>query len=131
MIAAPTRTTDSDLASLKADQFTQPIAAGTLSSGQKYEIIFSAKSAVTDGFHFIVSFPGRTELSQDEQVESFQVANMFASEIPEAVEFGYRFAQNFGPMRNRPEPHAHLIVPGSYDEQQSAPRFVDKWRKQE
>ena len=128
MLTGPNRTTDLDLASLKADQFTQPIAEGTLSSGQKYEIIFSQKSAVSDGFHFIVSFPGRTDLTPDEQVESFQVANLFASEIPQATEFGYRFSQNFGPMRNRPEPHAHLVVPGSFAEQQSAPRIVDKWR---
>ena len=123
----PKPTTDRDLFDLKAAQFTSPVAEGTLSSGQRYEIKLSAKSAVQDGLHLIITFPGRTDLTIDEHVDAFRAINKFASEIPTAREFGYRFAENFGGMLPRPEPHAHIIIPGSVADRARAPRLVDPW----
>lgn len=127
MNTAPHLVSDASLAELKRENFSGAIARGVLTSGQEYEIKLSAKSAVMQGFHFIITYPGRSELTPDEHVDAYRAANEFARSIPEAQQFGYRFAENFGNLLNRPEPHAHLIIAGSEVELKIAPRLVSSW----
>ncbi len=117
-----------DLLALKAQQFTGPIADGDLSTGKHFEIILSRKSAVKEGLHLIIAFPGVADLNPLERAECFAVMNEFACRHPLAQQFGYRFDQNFGEMQTRPEAHAHAIIPGSTVEAKSAPRIVDPWQ---
>lgn len=112
---------------MKSSGFSGVIADGKLSSGQPYEIKFSAKAAVSEGLHLVITFPGASSLSSEEQVECFSIFHGFASEHPLAQEFGYRYAQNFGNLLTRPQPHAHAIVPGNQEEREKAPRLVDPW----
>jgi hypothetical protein len=127
MFTGPIVQKEGDLVALRVSGFTGVIADGTLSSGQRYEIKFSAKSAVVDGLHLLITFPNASALTPEEQVECFTILNAFARELPLAREFGYRYVQNFGGLLTRPEPHAHAIVPGSEAERKKAPRFVDPW----
>lgn len=127
MFTGPVVRADGDLLDLRKSGFSGVIADGTLSSGQPYEIKFSAKAAVSDGLHLLITFPGASALTPVEQVECFTILNRFASEHPLAQQFGYRYAQNFGNLLTRPQPHAHAIVAGSQGEREKAPRLVDPW----
>ncbi len=127
MFTGPERIAEGELLDLKNSGFSGVIADGKLSSGQPYEIKFSAKAAVSEGLHLLITFPGASSLNSEEQVECFAILNRFASEHPLAQEFGYRYAQNFGNLLTRPQPHAHAIVAGSQAERERAPRLVDPW----
>lgn len=125
MFSGPTIQNAGDLGALRDESFRGVIADGTLSSGQRYEIRISDKSALTDGVHLVITYPDAKSLSPEEAADGFQALNHFASQQPLARQFGYTFSQNFGAMLNRPQPHAHAMLPGSAAEADRAPALQD------
>lgn len=115
------------LSELKGVGFDGVIADGQLSSGTTFEIRFSRKSAVTEGVHILMIYPGVAALTDTEQVEAYATMIRFVRKDPLAQEFGFRYAENFGVMLTRPEPHSHVIIPGSLAEREQAPRMISRW----
>lgn len=116
-----------DLIELRNTAFSGVIAAGELSTGQRYEIRFSGISAVRDGLHLIISFPDTAALTPTEQMECFGALNEFARDHPLARQYGYRYAQNFGRLAADGAPQAEAIIPGSARDVAGAPGLTDAW----
>jgi len=127
MHTRPELQVEGDLIQLRNAAFSGVVAAGELSTGQRYEIRLSSISAVRDGLHLTISFPDARTLTPTEEMECFGALNEFAREHPLARQYGYRYAQNFGGLAAEGAPQAEAIIPGSPRDVAGAPGLADAW----
>jgi hypothetical protein len=74
------------LAQLKRAGFEGTIADGQLSTGTKFEITFSRKSAVSEGVHILMVYPGVSDLTESERIEAYATMIRFVSKDPSGSE---------------------------------------------
>ncbi len=70
------------LAQLKRAGFEGTIADGQISTGTKFEITCSRKSAVTEGVHILMVYPGISDLTESERIEAYATMIRFVSKDP-------------------------------------------------
>ena len=93
------------------------VKRGVLSSGQPWEVVRSAKSALPEGQgeHYILHFPGdvpREEMAQGDIAETLGLLEQLGAELSAGIDPGRWRAEYNGPRAaSRSHFHVHIICP--------------------
>ena len=109
------------------------------SSGRAGQIVVSRRIAPAEGMHLMVVAADKSEGGFSPQDVSdavlaginFMNKHPVLSALGSDPAIGYTILMNRGGMKNKPDApdHVQIIVPGSAEDRQRAPRSTDPWRK--